>query len=45
LDEQHIADGEIVWSWRPKAGATFCEMTQGNGDKQRLVTGEITYKP
>jgi hypothetical protein len=33
-DEQHIADGEIVWSWRPKAGVTFCEMTQGNGDNK-----------
>jgi hypothetical protein len=22
-DEQHDADGEIVWSWRPKAGVKF----------------------
>jgi hypothetical protein len=22
-----IADGEVVWSWRPDAGASFCEMT------------------
>jgi hypothetical protein len=22
-DAQHVADGEVVWSWRPDAGAKF----------------------
>jgi hypothetical protein len=26
-----IADGEIVWFWRPKAGAKFREMTRDDG--------------
>ncbi len=34
-----IADGEIVWSWRPKAGATFREMTRGNGDNKAWSPG------
>src|SRR5580704_4925993 len=33
-DEQHIADGEIVWSWRPKAGAKFSRMMRGDGDNK-----------
>ena len=24
-----IADGEVVWSWRPDAGAKFCESHRG----------------
>ena len=34
-----IADGEIVWSWRPKAGVTFREMTRGNGDNKAWSPG------
>ena len=26
---QPIADGEVVWSWRPDAGAKFCESHRG----------------
>jgi hypothetical protein len=36
-----IADGEVVWSWRPDAGASLCEMTQSDGDnKARSHRGE-----
>jgi len=24
-ERKMIADGEVVWSWRPDAGAKFCE--------------------
>ncbi len=38
------ADGEVVWSWRPKAGAKFREDAQahraGNGDNKVWLTGE-----
>ena len=41
FDEQHDADGEVVWSWRPDAGASCCEMTQSDGDnKARSHRGE-----
>ena len=25
-----VADGEVVWSWRPDAGVKFCEMRSPN---------------
>jgi hypothetical protein len=34
-----IADGEVVWSWRPKAGATLCGMTRSNGDNKAWSPG------
>jgi hypothetical protein len=34
-----IAYGEVVWSWRPKAGVTPCEMMQGNGDNNAWSPG------
>jgi hypothetical protein len=43
-----IADGEVVWSWRPDAGAKFVKTLArltGDGGKQARLTGEITYKP
>jgi hypothetical protein len=39
------ADGEIVWSWRPDAGAKFVDTNHGRRWQQSPVTGEITYKP
>jgi hypothetical protein len=33
-DEQHIADGEIVWSRRPDAGAKSVERSADDGDNQ-----------
>jgi hypothetical protein len=44
-----IADGEVVWSWRPDAGAKFAKTRfarpAGDGGKKARFTGEITYKP
>jgi hypothetical protein len=43
-----IADGEVVWSWRPDAGAKFAKTLSrlaGDGGKQARFTGETTYKP
>jgi hypothetical protein len=47
------ADGEVVWSWRPDAGAKFAKtrfarLAGDGGKKARFTgrfTGEITYKP
>ena len=43
------ADGEIVWSWRPDAGAKFAGWMlshhAGDGGKQARLTGESSYKP
>jgi hypothetical protein len=36
------ADGEVVWSWRRKAGAELRGMTRGNGDNNVWFTGEST---
>jgi len=35
-----IADGEVVWSWRPGAGAKFCESHRGVTVARKPVTGE-----
>jgi hypothetical protein len=42
-----IADGEVVWSWRPDAGAKFSWDTipRERRWQKSPVTGEITYKP
>jgi hypothetical protein len=43
-----IADGEVVWSWRPDAGAKSAKMLPhlaGDGGKKARFTGETTYKP
>jgi len=43
-----IADGEVVWSWRPDAGAKSAKMLRhlaGDGGKKARFTGETTYKP
>jgi hypothetical protein len=34
-----LADGEVVWSWRPKAGAKLCEMTRSDGDNKAWSPG------
>jgi hypothetical protein len=42
------ADGEIVWSWRPDAGAKFasCSMSaRGQRGQESPVPGESAYKP
>jgi hypothetical protein len=40
-----IADGEVVWSWRPDAGAKLAERSADDGGKKARFTGETTYKP
>jgi hypothetical protein len=43
-----IADGEIVWFWRPDAGAQVREdacASRGRRWQESPVTGKITYKP
>ncbi len=41
-----FADGEVVWSWRPKAGAKFrgglIEAARGDGDNKVWLTEEST---
>jgi hypothetical protein len=40
-----IADGEVVWSWRPDAGAKSAKMLPhlaGDGGKKARFTGEST---
>jgi hypothetical protein len=37
-----IADGEIVWSWRPWAGAKSARRIAGDGDYEVTDTGEST---
>ena len=40
-----VADGEIVWSWRPDAGAKSAMMLPrlaGDGGKKARFTGEST---
>jgi|EndMetStandDraft_5_1072996.scaffolds.fasta_scaffold435295_1 hypothetical protein len=40
------ADGEIVWSWRPDAGAKLArDDLADDGGKKARFPGEITYKP
>jgi hypothetical protein len=42
------ADGEDVWSWRPKAGVKLARSLASDGDNKRLVTeesSEETVKP
>jgi len=38
-DEQHDADGEIVWSWRPKAGVKSAERSADDGDNKAWSPG------
>ena len=35
-----LADGEVVWSSRPGAGAKFCESHRGVTVARKPVTGE-----
>jgi hypothetical protein len=47
-DERHGADGEVVWSWRPDAGANLATMlgiTPTTVTTKPGLTGETTYKP
>ena len=41
------ADGEVVWSWRPKAGAKFADALHGAGDggKKAWSPGRARRKP
>jgi hypothetical protein len=36
------ADGEVVWFWRPDAGAKFAEMICGRRWQESPVTGKST---
>jgi hypothetical protein len=36
---EHIADGEVVWSWRPKAGVKSVERSTGDGDNKAWSPG------
>ena len=38
-DEQHDADGEVVWSWRPWAGAKLAERSADDGDNKAWSPG------
>jgi hypothetical protein len=43
-----VADGEIVWFWRPDAGAKVVKTlsaSHGRRWQESPVTGKITYKP
>jgi hypothetical protein len=39
-----VADGEVVWSWRPDAGAKLVrsKLLRGDGGKKARLTGEST---
>ena len=41
------ADGEVVWSWRPKAGAKFADALHcaGDGGKKAWSPGRARRKP
>jgi hypothetical protein len=39
------AYGEIVWSWRRKAGAKLANWFAGDGGNRAKLTGESAYKP
>jgi hypothetical protein len=39
MDDQHGADGEIVWSWRPKAGVKSAERSADDGDNKAWSPG------
>jgi hypothetical protein len=44
-DENAIAYGEVVWSWRRDPGATLARnFPAGNGGKKGRFPGESTYK-
>jgi len=36
---ENIADGEVVWSWRPKAGVKSVERSTGDGDNKARSPG------
>ena len=40
-------DGEVVWSWRPDAGAKSATLTKlaGDGSKKARFPGRARYKP
>ena len=40
-------DGEVVWSWRPDAGAKSAMLTKlaGDGSKRARFPGRARYKP
>ena len=40
-----IADGEVVWSWRPDAGAKVVEQSTDDGGKKARSPGRARYKP
>jgi hypothetical protein len=41
------ADGEVVWSWRPDAGAKFArsKLLAGDGGKKARSPGRARSKP
>jgi hypothetical protein len=41
-DERHDADGEVVWSWRPDAGAKLAENDPLMRWQESPVTGPVT---
>src|SRR5690348_17734226 len=36
---EHITDGEVVWSWRPWAGAKLAERSADDGDNKAWSPG------
>jgi len=39
------ADGEVVWFWRPDAGAKLAERSADDGGKQARSPGRARRKP
>ena len=41
----HRADDQVVWSWRPWAGAKSARRFAGDGDSEVMDTGESSKQP
>ena len=45
-DERHLSDGQVVWSWRPWAGAKLVDDDrQATVTKKVMDTGESAKQP
>jgi len=40
-----MADGEVVWSWRPKAGAKLADSSASDGDNKAWSPRRARRKP
>jgi hypothetical protein len=46
VDERRLlADGEVVWSWRPDAGVKVVEQSANDGGKKARSPGRARSKP